>query len=197
MIMKTGLGLVAISVLFSGCGYNAPSPKILKNNNYSDGKLLSVDYDIKVDLSAALFMRSAPKKENFKYAFAIAANLAKKNNLQYFAVRDGRIGHQFKERKVTNMQEAYDACASGDGSFNFFAAADGGAFFKATNCDTLIYDKLTPMNLQNSSYPLTLNVTLLSEDRKDNLTFDADEVLNSSIIKELDMSKIADVKVVE
>ena len=45
--------------------------------------------------------------------------------------------------------------------------------------------------------PVTIFVTLHNEDRQDNLTFNASEVLNSPIIKELDMSKVANAKVTE
>ena len=128
---------------------------------------------------------------NYKYSFAVAAKTTLDRGFKYFTIsRPGPLMDQLKDRNVTNVEEAYYACDSGDGSFRMYYSIESGFDdFKdrrAKNCDNIIFSRRESVFNGGANHRyVRLSFKMSNEDKKDNLTFNAKEVLESDFMKDL------------
>lgn len=192
-ILKMGLVALGASILFSGCGGNdtVSIPSINKNYSKTDTASYTIYSDMEwVALGVNMY---SLKTSNYKYAFAMAANLAKKNGFKYFSIQNQWLDLQFKDKDVKTVDDAFIACTEGKGSFKWEVASLDPTY-ELTNCDKIVsYHNDYGVVSAKRWVPIAFSVSLHNENRNDNVTFNTDEVLNSPIIKVLDMSKIESV----
>lgn len=188
MIVRIGL-LGAIGVLFSGCGVEL-QPSIAQTGERSYKIVADTDKSINA------FEFYNIKAQNIKYAFAMAADLTRKKGYSYFTVKNPSSRDYFISKGVKTVDDVYAACTSLDSeALSWTYSLNLKEFGKGNSA----CDKLTTMHAANSqhSFPAFLLIKLHNENKADFITFNADEVLSSPIIKELDMSKIANIPVRE
>ena len=139
-------------------------------------------------------------RTNYQYSFAIAATATLDSGFKYFSItRPSQFVEQLKDRNVTNYDEAYEACTSGSNSFrigmSFLGEIDGWRNFNEgdrrkkkflNNCDSIMEE------MRDASWRGTEVLRMISyyiemhnEDRKDNLTFNAQEVMDNEKTKGL------------
>ncbi|WP_066356528.1 hypothetical protein [Aliarcobacter skirrowii] len=173
------LGTVALfALLFSGC--TAKYETEVKFNN--ETKLAS----IKVDQDATMvgFINSGDvQKLNYRYSFGAAATAAVNNGFTYFSIyAPHELAYHYRDRKVNNVEEAYEACLSGDGSFRWQLTFN----FTREGCDTIVFPRQeTTIGGTITHNMIRYIVELHNEDRKDSITFNAKEVLESELLKGL------------
>jgi hypothetical protein len=182
-------GIVATGILLSGCGITTSYMTDLHVGDKSKPIVtLLVDQDA---TSLGFLSVGNVVRTNYKYSFAVAAKTTLDTGFEYFTIiRPRELGEQFRERKVTNVQEAYDACDDGDGSF-----ATGLTYrpymTEQNNCD-IMTRKYTVATLTGGSvvhrsvaYTIEMhNGSSLSP----NATFKAKDVLASELVSDLDES---------
>lgn len=192
-ILKTiSLGLVA-GIVLTGCGITHKTVVKPYNNKVSHVNIVSSQ-----ETSALGSIRERNiVKTNYKYAFGIAATSTKKAGFEYFSISEPkRLMEQYTKYKVTNVQEAYDACVDvQDGAFRVFLSmmdttkviTDGFGAERYNNCDQLIPRTYSQATYMGSVYtaPVDMKIEMHNEDRQDNITFNADEVLKSDLLKGL------------
>jgi len=191
--LKKGLCAVTVGVLLSGCGVQL-QPSITKMKK-TDREIYTVTAD--TDSTIAAIKEYGLKTKNYKYAFAMAAKLAKEKNYQYFSIFSSDLKTRFLNEKVKNVEEAYSTCTDETDleSFSWNIFSLNNITGKRTLCDSVAYRY--PKSASGTRIPVKLTVELHNDGNRKNdyITFNTDEVLNASIIKELDMSKIEDIKI--
>ena len=196
--------LLAVA-LFSGCStkYQTVTAPIVKNNGYK----------IKADQMSlvlfAKFRKDTIASKNFEYVFATAATKAKELGYKYFSITAPKnLMQVLINKKVNTPTEAQIACNDGgDGDWNSYfsyghiwvdkdglTAKDHGlgiGFNYGCNSAKHIWkDGMGSI----FHVPITIYVSFHNENRKDNLTFSADEVLYSDFVKELNPKYFVDIE---
>lgn len=173
------LGATALfGLIFTGC--TAKYETEVKFNN--ETKLASINVD--QDATALGFVNGGNvQRLNYKYSFGVAAKAAIDNGYSHFSIyMPLDLAHQYVTRKVNTIEEAYEACLSGDKSFRWQLTFN----FTREGCDTIVFPRqettISGTVLHNM---IRYIVELHNEDRKDHVTFNAKEVLESDILKDL------------
>jgi len=177
-ILKLLGGTALFGLIFTGC--TAKYETVAKFNPETKIAVIKVDQDA----TALGFVNGGNvQRLNYKYSFGAAATTAINNGYSYFSIYlplDLII--QYKTRNVKNVEEAYEACISGDKSFRWQLSFN----FSREGCDTIVFPKkettISGTVLHNA---IQYTIELHNEDRKDNSTFNAKEVLESELLKGL------------
>ena len=179
-------GVVSASILLSGCGVTT---KYITDLHVPDKNkpivAILVDQD-STSLGGA--MVGSVVRANYMYSFAVAAKTTTDAGYKYFTVIEPvELAKQFTDREVTNVQEAYDACDSGDGSFAMgFTYRD--LMKEKNNCDVMTHrysdSTLTGGTVVHKSVRYV--VEMHNEPRTNsNATFNTKEVLDSKLVSSL------------
>lgn len=175
--IKLGLAIGAIGVIFSGCGTTL-STAVYPQKNYDNRSHIQVSQDS----ASSLFGMGSVKRTNLKYAFGAAATEAKNKGYQYFSILiPHRIKDVYVRRNVKTVDEAFNVCDQGEDAFqtNVIGASSG------EKCDSFIMSYGGNNGIGNGVFPVFMDIEYHNEDRKDNFTFNADEVLKSDLLKGL------------
>ena len=176
----------SLAVLFSGCAlttkYRTTISSPVENKQYVS---IVADQDA---TSAGFLMTGSVIRTNYMYAYGIAAQAAVDKGYTHFTITypEPLVSHLI-DRNVQNVQEAYDACTSGKNSFTMSLDARA-AFQDQKKCDS-IYRHSNDHTFFGGTVvhmPVSIGVKLHNGPISDSATFDANEVLNSSLIKGLD-----------
>jgi len=180
--------LAVLAILASGCSAT------YKTKVSPPGKYIHNGVKIEVDQDATNFSytgNASVMRVNYKYALAVAAKTTLDRGFKYFSIDGPRpLMDQLKDRNVTNIEEAYYACDSGDGSFRMYLSVESGFDdFKgrrAKNCDNIIFGwRESVFNGGANHRYVRLAFEMHNEDKNNNLTFNAKEVLESDFMKDL------------
>ncbi|OCL95880.1 hypothetical protein [Aliarcobacter thereius] len=176
------LKLLGATVLFvfllTGC--TAKYGTIIDYKEESKVAFISMDQDSTV---LWLVNGGVVLKNNYKYSFGAAATTTINNGYTHFSilVPDELIKH-YKERKVMTIEDAYEACESGENSFKWAITLNT----KRKGCNSIIFQREEVTFYGNVSHSFTeYYIELHNEDRKDNITFNAKEVLESDLLRGL------------
>ncbi|TLS71789.1 hypothetical protein [Aliarcobacter thereius] len=164
--------------LLTGC--TAKYETVAKFNEETKLAVIKVDQDA---TSVGFVNAGNVQKLNYKYSFGVAATTAINNGFTYFSIYSPHeLAYHYRDRKVNNVEEAYEACLSGDGSFRWQLTFN----FTREGCDTIMFpSRETTISGTVSHRTISYIVELYNEDRKDNITFNAKEVLESDLLKGL------------
>ena len=183
-------GVIAASILLSGCGITTDYMTDLHVSKKSNRTLVTILVD-QDSTSLGGLMVGSVVRTNYMYSFAVASKKTIDEGYKYFTiVRPTELVQQLTDRNVTNVQEAYDACDSGDGSFiRFGTTYTYNLGTNRNNCDVMTnrYTNatLTGGTVVHKSVAYTFemhNGSSLSP----NATFDAQKVLDSELVSDLD-----------
>lgn len=107
------VAIISISnFLLTGCSQKIPKPITTVPGKDNNIVIYSDHYSTVVK-----FKSNGIKLNNLKYGLVMAANETASRNYKYFTVLgETSLGIQFEERKVTNIEEAIEACKNGPGS---------------------------------------------------------------------------------
>lgn len=172
---------VGIVMLFTGCGSTHYTSFSLPTKKTS-----SIFVEVNQDSTSVGFIGIGNvKRTNYKYAFGAAATKTKEHGFKYFSMKfPNAILEQYRERKVTNIRDAYNACDSGDESFSkaySFRILNGGY-----KCDKITHSwKANTISGRTLYSKVFFSIYMHNEDRKDNVTFNAQDVLDSKLLKGL------------
>jgi hypothetical protein len=178
-LVIAGFGIV----LFSGCSTKQFKTEINRTGpNYHS---IKVDQD---STSAERILIMKVTRTNYKYALGAGATLAKDNGFSHFSIVTGPLMNQYRDKNVQTIEDAYNACdTNGEGGFRW-------AFMSLNNimgfsrCDNITKQYLAKNGLvQDHRNVVTIEVHLHNNNLKDNITFNADEVLASDLLKGLNM----------
>ncbi len=179
-------GVVAASILLSGCGVTTSYMTDLHvPDKNKPVVVILVDQD---STSLGGVMVGSVVRTNYMYSFAVAAQTTTDAGYKYFTIIEPvELAKQFADRKVTNVQEAYDACDSGEGSF-----AMGFTYRylmkEKNNCDVMtnIYDDSTLTGGRVVHKSVRYVIEMHNEPRANShATFNAQEVLDSKLVSSL------------
>lgn len=177
-ILKLLGGTALFGLIFTGC--TAKYETVAEFN--PETKIASIKVD--QDATALGFVNGGNvQRLNYKYSFGAAATTAINNGFNYFSIyAPHELAYHYRDRKVNNVEEAYKACLSGDGSFKWQLTFT----FSRDGCDTIVFPKkettISGTVLHNA---IQYTIELHNEDRKDHVTFNAKEVLESELLKGL------------
>ncbi|RLA78258.1 MAG: hypothetical protein DRG78_15540 [Epsilonproteobacteria bacterium] len=181
-------GVVVASILLSGCGVTT---KYMTDLHVPDKNkpivAILVDQDA---TSLGGVMVGSVVRTNFMYSFAVAAQTTTDAGYKYFTVIEPvELAKQFTDREVTNVQEAYDACDSGEGGFiNLGITYTFNLGTSKTNCDVMTHrysdSTLTGGTVVHKSVRYVIEMH--NEPRANgNATFNTKEVLDSKLVSSL------------
>lgn len=205
--LKLVLGILFFALLLSGCAR--------KNHEY--GTRVTASNPAKIHVSQdSTFLSGYGIGEvirtDYKYSFGVAATTAINRGYTYFSIdqETPTLIMQYKDRNVKTIEDAYNACDSGSGSFswgltrqiNFIAHPEveydsktGKKNYKGNYCEYILAGGLNPRQneqIENITKPfkrlhggIKYSIELHNEDRQDNVTFNAQEVLNSKLLEGL------------
>ena len=188
------LSIIAINIILIGCSIS-PSYKTdvipIEDNNKH---IVNID----VDQEVTFFGKSQESnivRVNYKYALAASAQAAKDAGFKYFSIIEPeRLLKQYKKKNVSNIQEAYDTCAKGDESFKIHADYIHSRFWKnhykddEYNCSTITYKHSHSYLMGGTGVHKNIKFKIeLHNDLRPNSNsiFNANDVLNSDLIKSL------------
>jgi len=182
--------LAILAILASGCSAT------YKTKVSPPGKYKHNGVAIEVDQDATNFSytgNASVMRVNYKYALAVAAKTTLDRGFKYFSIEGPRpLMDQLKDRNVTNVEEAYNACDSGDGSFRMYYSIESageefdGNHRRRKNCDNIIFGwRESVFNGGANHRYVRLSFEMSNEDKKNNRTFNAKEVLESDFMKDL------------
>lgn len=184
-IINIAVITIVAGVFFSGCTLMTKYDTTVMPS-FEDKALVTINVN-QDSTSAGFIMSGSVVRTNYMYSFGVAAQAAKDAGYTHFSI----IGpddflKQLLDRNVKNVQEAYDACNSGSGSF-----AMGLSYRKfmeeRNNCDSIVrvFNKHTLFGGTVVHKPVSFNIKLHNEPVKSNYTFNAADVLSSSFVKGL------------
>ncbi|WP_428739840.1 hypothetical protein [Sulfurimonas sp.] len=186
MINKKLLACIAVtSALFmSGCSMTTSS-KTLVNIVDDDPTKLYVKADRDSTSLGFLNIGNVVRK-NYKIAMGVAASETIKRGYKYFTIIDPyKYTSLMNEKKPTNLQEFYDMCDQGDDRFHM-GVSFRNTIQEGTKCDSIVYAwddaTLTGGTVKHRAVRF---VARLSNEKLNDQSLDAQEVLNAEIIKEL------------
>jgi hypothetical protein len=189
MLKKTILLLAVIlgSLAFTGCSIKANYyTKVKKASQNKPIVFIKADQD---STSLGLINVGNVTRTNYLYAFGTAAQTTLDNGYKYFTIIEPKeLIEQYRDRKVHNLQEAYDACDSGKNSFKVMTSLLP-AFINNNHCDHIIFERkqitLTGAGVTHRAIGFTIEMH--NDQRPDSYaTFDAQKVLQSDLLKDLD-----------
>jgi hypothetical protein len=172
-------------LLFSGCSTTA--------NYYTKTKKVSqqkpiVKIEVDQDSTSLGWINAGNvTRTNYLYAFGTAAQTAVDNGYKYFTIiAPKELIEQYKDRKVHNLKEAYDACDSGKNSFKVgtnLAPAD----INNNHCDHIQFERRQATMSGTTIHRIISFTVELHNDPRPNsyATFNAQEVLNSKLLEDL------------
>ena len=173
-------------LLFSGCSMKASyHTNIKKIEQQKPIVAIEVDQD---STSLGWINAGNVTRKNYMYAFGTAAQTTLDSGYKYFTIiKPKELIQQYKDREVHNLQDAYDACDSGKNSFKVgtsLAPAD----IHNNYCDHIIHTRkeatLTGGGVIHRIVYFTIEMH--NDPRPvSNATFDAQEVLNSKLLEDL------------
>lgn len=189
LLIKTLL-VVGVTFMFTGCGYTSLS--VVKKSDYL--KSIGVDgYRASADVDNYDFMLSGTvKRTNMKYAFAFAAQKTVNEGYKYFRIINAsRFLDYLREEKADTMEKVYEACDSGDESFAYLLSLHNWVR-DSYACDTPILDwKETVYVIRYVGHrTFGFNFTMTNDAVEMAGTYDAQKILNSPMIQELDQEEI-------
>ncbi|ADN08209.1 hypothetical protein [Sulfurimonas autotrophica] len=182
-------GVVAASILLSGCGVTTSYMTDLHvPDKNKPVVVILVDQD---STSLGGVMVGSVVRTNYMYSFAVAAQTTTDAGYKYFTIIEPvQLTKQFTNRKVTNIQEAYDACDDGEGSFiaGFNPKYNFTLGHGKYNCDVMT-NQYTDATLTGGSVvhkSVRYVIEMHNEPRANsNATFNAQEVLDSKLVSSL------------
>ncbi|EDZ61962.1 hypothetical protein [Sulfurimonas gotlandica] len=185
--VKLLVSALVAGILFSGCG---TSYSTLVTPSKSEASVLKITVDQDA-IPMTTYDIGRVTRLNYKYAFASAATATKRAGYKYFSISaPSSLIEQYKERKVVTLEDAYSACDTGEGSF-FVAPILARDFSEKTKCEEATFKWSDPVigsgTMKHSK--IIIEVQMHNEDRADNITFNADDVLNSKLLSELNPKK--------
>ena len=178
-------GVFAIAI-FTGCGSSLSSVK--------PSKIEKNVTTIKADVEAAMmgFINiGRVTRDNYKYAFAMAATETKNKGYESFSITyPHRLVGLYREKNVKNFEEAYNVCDKGKGSFSasfsVYKMASNVRIIQESTCDNMLH---TINTIAGDRASVTLVIRYSNIDSmENNVTFNADDVLSSSLLEGLDKS---------
>jgi hypothetical protein len=190
---SVGVGcVIAASIMLSGCGITTSYMTDLHVSHKSDRTLVTILVDQDATSLGGIMIGSVVRT-NYMYSFAVASTKTIDAGYEYFTiVHPAELVEQLRDRDVTNVQEAYDACDAGDGSFiKFGVTYTYNLGSNRNNCDVMTnrYTNatLTGGTVVHKSVAYTFemhNGSSLSP----YATFKAKDVLASELVSDLDES---------
>ncbi len=181
-------GVVVASILLSGCGVTTSyMTDLYVPNKNKPVVVILVDQD---STSLGGVMVGSVVRTNYMYSFAVAAQTTTDAGYKYFTIIEPvELAKQFADRKVTNVQEAYDACDSGEGGFMKFGIAyTYNLGSNKTNCDVMTrrYSDSTLTGGSVVHKSVRYVIEMHNEPRANShATFNAQEVLDSKLVSSL------------
>lgn len=167
-----------LSLLFTGCGASLSThvqPVFEKPNQRN----IFVSQDTTLSFLGA----TKVKQTNFKYAFAAAAYEANKKGFKMFSivfpyeVKDVYIRHNVK-----SFKDAYSVCVDSDDGFSAGIVGSMGG----SACDSFVVFSSGSAAASSKTFPIRMEVEFHNTERKDNITFNVEDILNSSLLNDLD-----------
>lgn len=182
MISLVGLG----SVLFSGC--TNPYSTLVAGNH--ENTYIHADQDSTMWHS---IRTGGVMRTNYMYSFAIAATATKDAGYTYFSIiAPKEIVEQYKIRNVQTVQDAYDACDGGEGSFTMAIWDDMlPLIFDDSRCDSIVSGSgavtfYYGASMKHRSVSEYIRMHNNEPEYKMLVSFNAQDVLNSEVVKGLD-----------
>ncbi|WP_294965625.1 hypothetical protein [Sulfurimonas sp.] len=179
----------AALLLLSGCGFTTSYLTAINGPDKGTTEVyITVDQD---STSLGMIMVGSVVRTNYMYSFAAASKKTIDSGYKYFTIiSPSQLVTQFNERKVSNVQEAYDSCDSGEGSFISginpkynFTFGHG-----RSNCDVMT-SKYTDATLMGGSVvhkKVGYMIEMHNEPKNNSYaTFNAQEVLDSDLVSSL------------
>ena len=189
---------IAVVVLFiSGCSVTS------KTSVYGHGNQDIFVYVDRDSTALGFILADSVGRTNYMYSFAVAAQYTLDHGYKYFSIYEPKqFIEQLKDRNATNVQEAYDACKSGSGSFQtgltfttFYDSVTNKLRSNSwntdnikysNNCDSILYLYKEPTYKGTTVHrAVRYRIEMHNKNRHDNITFNAQDVLNSELIREL------------
>jgi len=182
---------IAATILISGCSVTQPYSTLATTYQYDKD---SNKAEIKVDQDSNLLgdtLSGGTVRTNYKYSFGVSAKKTIDQGFKYFTIIEPKeLAKQFEDRGVTNVQEAYDACDEGEGSF--FAGYNVKYPFnsgrgKGYNCDDATNSISMTTLLTQETHKIVKYVIVMHNEPRANsaATFNAQEVLDSKLLEGL------------
>jgi len=188
MLKRTTLLLVVItgSLALTGCSIKANYyTKVKKAPLNKQIAFIEADQD---STSLGLINVGNVTRTNYLYAFGTAAQTTLDNGYKYFTIIEPtELTEQYIDRDVHNLQEAYDACDRGKNSFKVMTnrlIAD----IHNNHCDHIIDERYqaTLFGGQVTHRAIKFTIEMHNEPMPNsNATFDAQNVLQSDLLKDL------------
>lgn len=192
MKLITAISIPVLAIVFAGCGATHISAAIPEKDAPNK---VSVVADQEIGYSP--YAVGISKRENYKYSFAIAAKKTIDSGFKYFSISGPeQFVKQYEDRNVTNIQEAYTACMEGKDSF--YTTFSVRWMSGTSNCEYIVRSFSEMDGIQKAQHrAIKYTIEMHNEDRKDDLTFNAEEVLTSELIKDLNQKYFTDIKYVD
>jgi len=188
--------LLSLVGLFSGCSSKYKTV-VLPMEDLDNVSYIRADQDA---TNWSITGRGDVLRTNYKYSFAIAAKTTINKGYKYFSIyAPVALIEQFQNRKVKNVIDAYNACDNGDGSFRWFLSTSYIEDRKTNPTSINLSKKRLTNNCDNISYRyrssfanaaaehsfIFYHIHYHNEDRQDYNTFNAQEILDSEFINDL------------
>ena len=174
-------------LLFSGCSTLATKYTKIEQP-YKSEPIVKLTIDVDSTSLGGLNVGNVERK-NYLYAFGAAAQTTLDSGYKYFTIiKPEPLIKQYTDRKVKNLEDAYAACDSGDGSFAVFTSTIV-SDLKPNNCDsiTIAWSREATLTGGTVSHaPILLTIKMSNERLSKYASFDAHEVLNSKLLEGLD-----------
>ncbi len=192
MKLITVFSIPVMAIVFAGCGATHISAAIPEKDAPNK---VSVMADQEIGYSP--YTVGISKRENYKYSFAIAATKTIDSGFTYFSISGPEhFVKQYQDRNVTNVQEAYTACMEGEGSF--YTTFSLRWMSGTSNCEYIVKSFNELDGIKTARHiAIKYTIEMHNEDRKDDLTFNAKEVLASELINGLNKKYFTDIKYVD
>jgi|GEM_PF-6409062 len=175
-------GVIATSaLLMTGCGGSAFNTSVRVETKPTPTGEILVNQDGSFTIGSIGMGKVV--RYNYKHSFGAAATTTKNAGFKYFTIIEPiELVNQFNNRNVTNVQEAYDACDTGDGSFLSNVSTTYLAMgFTEPNCEVAAFsgDRVTAKT-KSVRYKFDMH----NEPRDTHATFNVEEVLSSELLKD-------------
>ena len=184
--MLKSLILATIIGLFSGCGASYKTV-IVPDKTTKNVVHLEVDQD---STGLSMIQTGNVMRTNYRYSFAVAATTTINKGFTYFSIaKPHDLINQYRNREVLTIQDAYDACNNGSGNFRMainLSLEKKLLKVDSNNCDAILHGwSETTIRGTTAHENIHYYIKMHNENRKDNITFNAKDVLKSDLIKGL------------
>ena len=179
-------GLIAASMLvLSGCSMTGKES--LKVSSYEGSTKIMVVAD-KDNTALGPINVGNVMRENYKIALGKSAMVALDRGYKYFTVvYPPKFVKFLEQKKPKTVEDFYGICDDGEGSFRWAISYKDGVLLDKNPCDTIVFQigEATLLRGTVKHAKVTL-ISELSNEKLKEYSLDAQEVLNSQLIKDID-----------